>query len=154
MITKIREMIAEKPHKKKSNHKKAEDAKHADKIARPNNKKSNNKTSDDDKTAKPVKPKETKKDDHAKSRKKHNALHPKDRIPGRNKVDERVVAQRILENAKMYENEQVKRARDFVEKKTEDNKRAIENAKDFLRRVQDGLLQVQNGIKEAGFELN
>ena len=168
MITKIRAMIAEKPADKKSNETKDNDKKPDDKKPKDaksdemkkEDTKSGNKSEDmkpdSDKTAKAAtKPKETKKKDQAKSKKNHKALRPKDRIPGTNRTDKSVEAQRLLVNAEMYENEQVKQARNAIEKKKEENKRAFEKAKDFLRQIQDGLLQFQYGIaNEAGIELN
>lgn len=173
MITKIRALIAEKPADKKSNETKDNDKKPGDKNTddkkpkdaksddrkkedtKSDEKKSKDMKADSDKTAKATKPKETKKEDQEKSKKKHKALRPKDRIPGTNRTDKSVEAQRLLVNAEMYENEQVKRARNVIEKKKEENKRAFEKAKDFLRQIQDGLLQFQHGIaNEAGIKLN
>jgi len=147
MITKIREMIAEKPADKKTKNKKADDKKH-------DNKKPGDAKSGDNKTAKATKPTETKKEDHAKSKKRGKFLRPKDTIPGANNANESLEAQRLLADAEMYEYEETKRARDAIEKKIEDNKRAVEKTKDFLTQVENGLLQVYHGIAKAGMELN
>jgi len=152
MITKIREMIAEKPADKKTKNKKADDKKH-------DNKKSDDKKLDDaksgnNKTAKAPKPTETKEQDQVKSKKHGKSLRPKDTIPGANNANESLEAQRLLADAEMYEYEETKRARDAIEKKIEDNKRAVEKTKDFLTQVENGLLQVYHGIAKAGMELN
>ena len=147
MITKIRELIAENPDAgKKGRESKPDDTK-------PHNTKSDGKNLKDKKVdhiAKTVNIKKKTKKDQA----KRKALNPKDRIPWAHKVDENEVAQRLLANAELYENEQVKRAKDVIEKKTRENKRAIKKTKDFLREVMAGLLHVQNGIKESAIETN
>ena len=149
MITKIRELIAEKPDAgKRTNDSKHEDSKPRD--TKSNGKNFKDKKADHNKKAKTVKSKEKTKKDQAKKK----ILNPKDRIPWAHKAEENEVAQRLLANAELYENEQVKMARDVIEKKTRENKRAIEKTKDFLREVEAGLLQVQNGIEESAIEIN
>lgn len=65
-------------------------------------------------------------------------------------TDEKAIAQNLLTEAEKREIEQVKKARDAIEMKVENNKRAFDRAKQFLRQIQDGLLQIQNGFEKTG----
>lgn len=117
-------------------------------------KKHEDKKLDNDKRAKSNKSKMTKEKDRTESKKNKKSRHPKDIIPRIGKTDDGLEAQRLLENAEMHEIAQVKMARDAIEKRAEDNKRAFDRAKIFLRQIQDGLLQIKNGFKESGITMN
>ena len=90
------------------------------------------------------------KKDQVKSKKNTKSRHPKNIIPGMGKTDEKTIAQNLLTEAEKRESERVKKTRDAIEKRTKDNKRAFDRAKQFLRQIQDGLVQIQNGFEKTG----
>ena len=154
MITKIRELIAEKPESSK----KSIDKKKLKKSdARPKDSKSKDKKADHHHKTLKIKKlsTETTEKDHAnRSKTGQKSLSVKDRIPLAPFFGEKEAAERLLANAEKFENEQVKRTRDAVEEKTQENERAVRKAREFLQQVETGLLQIQNGIKEVGIKDN
>lgn len=154
MITKIRELIAEKPESSK----KSIDKKKLKKSdARAKDSKSKDKKADhhhETSKIKKLSAETTGKDDADRTKTSHKSLSAKDRIPLASFVSEKEAAERLLAKAKMFENEQVKRTRDAIEEKTQENERAVKKAREFLQQVETGLLQIQNGIKEAGIKDN
>lgn len=154
MITKIRELIAEKPESSK----KSIDKKKLKKSeARRKDSKSKDKKADHHHKTLKIKKlsTETTEKDHAnRSKTGHKSLSAKDRIPLAPFVGEKEAAERLLANAEKFENEQVKRTRDAIEEKTQENERAVRKAREFLQQVETGLLQIQNGIKEVGVKDN
>lgn len=153
MITKIRELIAEKPESSK---KSIDKTKLKKSDARPKDSKSKDKKADHHhKTLKMKLSTETTEKDHAnRSKTGHKSLSAKDRIPLAPFFGEKEAAERLLANAEKFENEQVKRTRDAIEEKTQENERAVRKAREFLQQVETGLLQIQNGIKEVGIKDN
>lgn len=115
MINKIRELIAEKPDEEEhDDHEK------------------------DAKETKATKDKEQKKSD-----KQHKQLKPKDSIPSAHDADENAVARSIV-NVQKHETTEVKKAKNAIDESAQANKRAFEKTKDFLRQIEDGILQFQN----------
>lgn len=154
MITKIRELIAEKPESSK---KSIDKKKLNESDARPKDSKSMDKKADHHHKTSKIKEQsaETTEKDHANGGKTgHKSLSAKDRIPLAPFVGQKEAAERLLANAEKFENEQVKRTRDAIEEKTQENERAVKKAREFLQQVETGLLQIQNGIKEAGIKDN
>jgi len=103
---------------------------------------------------KKVKTTKSKEKDQVKSKNNTKSRHPKNIIPGMGETDERAIAQNLLTEAEKRESEQVKKTRDAIEMKVENNKRAFDRAKQFLRQIQDGLLQIQNGFEKTGIPVN
>lgn len=154
MITKIRELIAEKPESSK---KSIDDKKLKESDARPKDSKSIDKKADNHHKTSKIKKlstEKTEKDYANRSKTGHKSLSAKDRIPLAPFVGEKKAAERLLANAEKFENEQVKRARDAIEEKTQENEQAVKKAREFLHRIETGLLQIQNGIKQAGIKDN
>ena len=154
MITKIRELIAEKPEssKKSIDKKKLENS-----DAMPKDSKSKDKNTDhhhETSKIKKLSAETTGKDHVNRSNTGKKSLSAKDRIPLASFVSEKEAAERLLAKTEMFENEQVKRTRDAIEEKTQENERAVKKAREFLQQVETGLLQIQNGIKEAGIKEN
>ena len=108
MISKIRELIAEKPD-------------------------------DDDDEKEKQKIESTKEKDETKSKKEHKLLKPKDSIPS---TDENAVVRSLL-NQEDSQNEAVDKVKGVINEKTQENKRAFEKTKEFLERIEDGLLQFE-----------
>ena len=94
----------------------------------------------DDETTK----KGSKKNDHGKSEKQDKSLKPKDDIPAGHSADEDAVARSLVKQEK-YEKDQVKFAKDAIDEKSQENKRAFEKTKNFLNLIENGLLEFQNG---------
>ena len=115
MISKIRDLIAENPRL------------------------GDEKAKDNEKTKK-----NTTEHDQAKSKKQDKSLKPKDEIPAGHSAEEDAVARSLVKQEK-YENEQVKFARDAIDEKSQENKRAFEKTKNFLYLIENGLLEFQNG---------
>jgi len=86
----------------------------------------------------------TKEKDQAKNKKQDKSLKPKDNIPAAHSADEDAVARSLVKQEK-YENDQVKFAKDAIDEKSEENKRAFEKTKNFLYLIENGLLEFQNG---------
>lgn len=99
---------------------------------------------------KKVKTTKSEEKDQVKSKNNTKSRHPKNIIPGMGETDEKAIAQNLLTEAEKRESEQVKKAGDAIEMKVENNKRAFDRAKQFLRQIQDGLLQIQNGFEKTG----
>jgi len=97
------------------------------------------KAKDDEKTKK-----DSTENDQAKSKKQEKSLKPKDDIPAGHSADEDAVARSLVKQEK-YENDQVKFAKDAIDEKSQENKRAFEKTKNFLHLVENGLLEFQNG---------
>ena len=117
MISKIRDLIAENPE-------------------------GDEKAKDHEKAKKDTKV--TKEKDQAKSEKQDKSLKPKDNIPAAHSADEDAVARNLVKQEK-YENDQVKFAKDAIDEKSQENKRAFEKTKNFLYLIENGLLEFQNG---------
>ena len=97
------------------------------------------KAKDDEKTKK-----DSTENDQAKSKKQDKSLKPKDDIPAGHSADEDAVARSLVKQEK-YENDQVKFAKDAIDEKSQENKRAFEKTKNFLHLVENGLLEFQKG---------
>ena len=115
MISKIREMIAEKPEKEEH---------------------------DDEKDSKKSIGTEDSKD-QSKGDKQHKKLKPKDNIPSALEADETAVARSLLDLQK-HEVEEVEKAKGAIHEKAQANKRAFEKTKDLLKEMEDGLLKFGN----------
>ena len=87
---------------------------------------------------------DSKKNDQAKYKKQGKSLKPKDDIPAGHSADEDAVARSLVKQAK-YQNDQVKFAKDAIDEKSQENKRAFEKTKNFLHLIENGLLEFQNG---------
>ena len=88
--------------------------------------------------------KDSTKHDEANSKKHDKSRKPKDKIPAGDGTDEDAVA-RSLVKQEQYENNQVKFAKDAIDEKSQENKRAFEKTKHFLYLIENGLLEFQNG---------
>lgn len=88
--------------------------------------------------------KDSTKHDEAKSKKHDKSLKPKDKIPAGYNTDEDAIA-RSLVKQEQYENDQVKFAKDAIDEKSQENKRAFEKTKHFLYLIENGLFEFQNG---------
>ena len=97
------------------------------------------KAKDDEKTKK-----ESAANDQKKSKKQNKSLKPKDEIPAGHRADEDAVARSLVKQEK-FENDQVKFAKDAIDEKSRENKRAFEKTKNFLHLIENGLLEFQNG---------
>ena len=118
MISKIRELIAENPAVK-------------------------GKQDDHEKAKKETKA--TKEKDQVESKKQDKRLKPKDSIPTARSEDEDAVARSLL-NQEKHDKEQLKWAKDAINERSQENKRAFEKTKHFLKQIEEGLMQFQNGI--------
>ena len=87
---------------------------------------------------------DSKKNDQAKNEKQGESLKPKDDIPAGHSADEDAVARSLVKQEK-YQNDQVKFAKDAIDEKSQENKRAFEKTKNFLQLIENGLLEFQNG---------
>ena len=87
---------------------------------------------------------DSKKNDQAKNKKQGKSLKPKDDIPAGHSADEDAVARSLVKQEK-YQNDQVKFAKDAIDEKSQENKRAFEKTKNFLQLIENGLLEFQNG---------
>jgi len=97
------------------------------------------KAKDDEKTKK-----DSTKNDQAKSKKQNKSLKPKDDIPAGHSASEDAVARSLVKQVK-FENDQVNFAKDAIDEKSRENKRAFEKTKNFLHLIENGLLEFQNG---------
>lgn len=88
--------------------------------------------------------KDSTKHDETKSKKQDKSLKPKDKIPAGYNTDEDAIA-RSLVKQEQYENDQVKFAKDAIDEKSQENKRAFEKTKHFLYLIENGLFEFQNG---------
>ena len=87
---------------------------------------------------------DSKENDQAKNKKQSKSLKPKDDIPAGHSADEDAVARSLVKQEK-YQNDQVKFAKDAIDEKSQENKRAFEKTKNFLQLIENGLLEFQNG---------
>ena len=87
---------------------------------------------------------DSKKNDQAKNKKQGKSLKPKDDIPAGHSADEDAVARSLVKQER-YQNDQVKFAKDAIDEKSQENKRAFEKTKNFLHLIENGLLEFQNG---------
>ena len=81
--------------------------------------------------------------DQTKSKEHDKLLKPKDNIPTAQSADEDTVVRSLL-NQEKHESKQLNWAKDVINERSQENKRAFEKTKNFLMRIEKGLMQFQN----------
>lgn len=84
--------------------------------------------------------------DEGKSKKQDKLRKPKDSIPTTHNEDEENAVARSLVNQEQKQKQQLKWAKDVVNERSQENKRAFEKTKNFLTQIEEGLMQFQNGF--------